>query len=56
MSYENEDGREIEVIEIEVSELILLFNRYSKQLPYELLSLLDNLEYDLVNIGKVKEQ
>lgn len=55
MSYETTNGREIEVIEIEVSELILLFNKYSKQIPYELLHLLDNLEYDLVNMGTVKE-
>lgn len=53
MSYETSEGKKI--IEIEISELILLFNKYSKQLPYELLSVSDNLEYDLVNIGTVKE-
>lgn len=55
MSYETSEGKKIKIIEIEISELILLFNKYSKQLPYELLSVLDNLEYDLVNIGTVKE-
>lgn len=54
MSYETSEGKEIKVIEIEISELILFFNQYSKQLPYELLSVLDDLEYDLVNTGVVK--
>lgn len=55
MAYETPDGQEIKVISIEVSRLTEIFNDYSKDFPYELLSVLDFLEYDIVNNSRVLE-
>jgi len=55
MVFETQDGREIKVISIEVTRLQELFNDYSKDFPYELLSVLDFLELDIVNASTVLE-
>ncbi len=55
MAFETHDGREIKVISIEVTRLQELFESYSKDFPYELLSVLDFLELDIVNSSTVLE-
>ncbi len=51
--YETQDGKEIERIEIDVSRLEELFERYALDLPDQYLSILDYLEYDIVNASTV---
>ncbi|MBE9893968.1 hypothetical protein G8C15_01310 [Enterococcus casseliflavus] len=55
MAFETQDGREIKVILIEIIRLQELFNDYAKDFPYELLSVLDFLELDIVNASTVLE-
>lgn len=55
MAYETQDGNEIKTIAIETSRLREIFNDYSSDFPTETLSVLDFLEYDIVNNSKVLE-
>lgn len=55
MSYETPEGKEIKTIAIDVSHLQKIFDDYAKDFPYELLSVLDSLEYEIVNSGTIVE-
>ncbi|NKC60595.1 hypothetical protein HED34_11555 [Vagococcus fluvialis] len=55
MAYETQDGNEIKTIAIETSRLREIFNDYSSDFPTELLSIMDFLEYDIVNNSRVLE-
>lgn len=51
--YETPEGKEIKRIEIDVIRLEELFERYALDLPYQYLSILDYLEYDIVKASAV---
>lgn len=53
--YLTQEEKEIKTISIEVFELEELFERYALDIPYRYLSILDYLEYDIVNASTVVE-
>jgi hypothetical protein len=53
MAYETPDGKEIKTISIEISKLQEVFEDYAADLPSDLYSILDFLEYDIVNAGEI---
>lgn len=55
MSYETPEGKVIKIIAIDVSRLQKTFNDYAKEFPYECLSVLDFLEYEIVNDSQIVE-
>lgn len=55
MSYETSEGKEIKSIKIDVSHLQKIFDDYAKDFPFEYLSVLDFLEYEIVNSGSIVE-
>lgn len=55
MSYETPEGKEIKTIAINVSHLQKTFDDYAKDFPFECLSVLDFLEYEIVNGAQIVE-
>lgn len=55
MSYETSEGKVIKSIEINVSCLEKIFDDCAKKFSFEFLSVLDLLEYEIVNGGQITE-
>ena len=52
MAYENQEGAEIETLQIASKDLTEIFNQYENRLPYELLNVLDELEFAILQASK----
>lgn len=55
MSYETSEGKEIKSIKIDVSHLQKTFDDYAQDFSFEYLSVLDLLEYEVVNGAQIVE-